>query len=449
MQVIIIGGGPAGSVLGCYLSKAGISNVIFERANHPRAHVGESLVTSTTRVLSEIGFLETMEREKFPKKYGAAWHPPKKAHNLFIKFSEFPQPGVNQDYTYHVDRSRFDLLLLKHAESSGTKVYQGMNVTEVLMDDGGRATGVRYEIAGQTHELKADVVVDASGRGTLLGRQLKLKEQDPLFNQFAVHAWFENVDRGDVVTKDDIHIHFLPVERGWVWQIPITDTVTSMGVVAEHRVFKTSKNDYESWFQQLAGSAPDIKHALRDAKRINEFKVEAEYSYCMRSFCGDGYLMIGDAARFVDPIFSSGVSVALTSAKFASDRIIEGLKTGDTSAAMFKPYEERLKRGTSIWYEFITLYYKLLPLFTKFIASKEHRQQVLQLLQGEVYDRQSVPVLDSMREYVRAVEETEGHLLRAALDPDIPLDAIPDPIVLLDERRKAKALAAATPGGAA
>ena len=124
-DVIIIGGGPAGSALGSYLSKAGISNTIFESSIFPRDNVGESLVTSTTRVFNEIGFLETMEREGFVHKFGASWHAPK-GNEFSIEFREFPQQGIDQEYTYHVNRSKFDLLLLKHAEKLGSKIYQGV-----------------------------------------------------------------------------------------------------------------------------------------------------------------------------------------------------------------------------------------------------------------------------------------------------------------------------------
>ncbi len=125
-EAIIVGGGPAGSSLGCYLSKAGIKNTIFEAANHPRPHVGESMVMSSVRVFDETGFLPVLEREGFPKKYGASWHPPVTKGQADISFDEFPHEGIKQDYTYHVDRQKFDLLLLKHAESLGTKTYQGV-----------------------------------------------------------------------------------------------------------------------------------------------------------------------------------------------------------------------------------------------------------------------------------------------------------------------------------
>jgi len=421
-DVIIIGGGPAGSAMGSFLSKAGISNTIFESAVHPRPHVGESMVTSTTRVFKEIGFLETMEREGFVKKYGASWHAPTNGGTFSIEFSEFPQEGIDQDYTYHVDRSKLDLLLLKHAESLGTKVYQGIHVKQVLFD-GDRACGVRIAVEGQEIDVPCKMVVDATGRRTLLGRQLNLTKKDPIFNQYAVHAWYEDVDRGVGDNADHIHIYFLPVERGWVWQIPITDKVTSMGVVAEKDVFVQSKKDLEGYFNSYIQTNPDLVNAMRNARRVNSFKTEGDYSYSMMKFVGNNFVLIGDAARFVDPIFSSGVSVALYSAKYASEMIVKAFQTGDFSEEALRPYEVRLRKGVDIWYEFIRLYYKLLPLFTYFIQSKKHRLQILQLLQGEVYNRSEVTVLEEMRKFIATVEKSENHLFKNKLT-NIPIDDI-------------------------
>lgn len=413
-DVIIIGGGPAGSAMGAYLSMAGIDNIILEGANHPRPHVGESMVPSSTRVFREIGFLETMEREGFVRKYGASWHPMTGRGKFDIEFGEFHQEGVNQDYTYHVDRSKLDLLLLKHAERLGSKVYQGVSAREVLFE-GGRATGVRLDLDGESVTLPSKVVVDASGRRALLGTQLRLKRNDPIFNQFAVHAWFEGVNRGEGPSADYIHIYFLPTERGWAWQIPINETLTSVGVVTEGGVFRDSRMDIEGWFRSYTDSTPKLAEAMREAKRVNEFSSEGDYSYKMDRFSGDGFVLIGDAARFVDPIFSSGVSVALYSAKFAAERIKLAFETSDFSHSTFLPYEERLRRGTDIWYEFICLYYKLLPVFTYFIESEEHRLQVLQLLQGDVYDRSEAPVLKAMRDFINVVETSESHVFKGQL----------------------------------
>jgi FADH2 O2-dependent halogenase len=337
-----------------------------------------------------------------------------------ISFDEFPQQGITQDYTYHVDRQKFDLLFLKHAESRGTRVYQGVQVSEVLFDDQKYARGVRLQIAGKELEIPARMVVDATGRHTLLGKQLRVKRNDPIFDQFAVHAWFRNVDKGTERSRNYIHIYFLPVKRGWAWQIPITEEITSMGIVAEKEVFKNARLAPADYFNKYVESNPDLTHAMRNAERLNDFKLEGDYSYKMDTFAGNGFVLIGDAARFVDPIFSSGVSVALYSAKYSAERIQYAFEHDDFSEAALKPYETKLRAGTEIWYEFIRLYYKLLPLFTKFIESKQHRIEVLRLLQGEVFDRKEVPVLDAMRQYIQMVEKTPGHAFAPMLS-DIPI----------------------------
>ena len=420
-DVIIIGGGPAGSTLGSYLSKAGIKNLILEGHNHPRPHVGESLVLSTMRVFGELGLIDKMDQAGFPKKFGASWRD-FSGKEQALHFAEFRQEGIDRDHTYHVDRSKFDLLLLKHAESLGSEVHQGVQVRRVNFE-GDQAVGVRARFAGQEIDIPAKIVVDASGRQTLLGRQLNLKQNDKIFNQYAVHGWFENVARGeDPKTEDYIHIYFLPVKRGWAWQIPINDKITSVGVVAEREVFQQFKSESERYFNTYVESNKGLAKAMANAVRVNEFKTEGDYSYILDKFCGNGFLMVGDAARFVDPIFSSGVSVAMHSARFAAQTIQAALESGDLSEAAFKPYEETLRGGVDIWYEFIRLYYKLLPLFTLFIQS-EYRVEVLRLLQGEVFNREDVKVLNVMRRYIEAVENNERHVFRGQLT-DVPIEDI-------------------------
>jgi len=310
--------------------------------------------------------------------------------------------------------------MLKHAESLGSEVYQGVRVREVLFKDG-YASGVRVRIGQQDVDLPCRMVVDASGRSTLLGNQLKLKQNDPIFDQFAVHAWFENVARGSAETGEFIHIYFLPVERGWCWQIPVTHEITSIGIVTEKSVFKEGRLDTEAHFKKYVESNPGLSRAMQNARRLNEFRKEGDYSYSMERFVGNGHVMVGDAARFVDPIFSSGISIALYSAKFASERVRLAFETGDFSEAALRPYEERIRGGCNVWYEFIRLYYKLLPLFTHFIQSKQHRLEVLRLLQGDVYDRTQVPVLDAMRAYIRSVEASDNHIFKSQLS-SIPID---------------------------
>lgn len=418
-DVIIIGGGPAGSTLGCYLAIAGLNTTIIETLNHPRPHVGESLVMSTYRVFKDIEFLDVMESGGFVQKFGASWHSPN-GKEFTAPFNQFDQEGIPQYYTWHVDRSKFDLFLLKQAEKLGAKVYQGVHVKQVLMEND-RAAGVRVSIAGSEVDIPAKFVVDASGRGTILGNQLKIKVKDPVFDQYAVHAWYKNVDRGEGDSVDFIHIYFLPIERGWVWQIPITPEITSMGVVADKKVFRDNFNDLESYFYSNMKTNPRLESAMSSAERINEFKTEGDYSYCMSKFVGNNWLLVGDAARFVDPIFSSGVSVALYSARFASEAIVKAFESGDFSETALMPYETKIRSGVEVWYEFIRLYYKLLPLFTHFTQHPKHRVEIMKLLQGEVFERGDVQVLDAMRDYIEAVEKSDSHLFKDNMQ-DIRID---------------------------
>ncbi|MFF9478354.1 NAD(P)/FAD-dependent oxidoreductase [Streptomyces sp. NPDC014733] len=425
-DVAIIGGGPAGSTTASYLAKAGLSCAVFEDAIFPRPHVGESLVPATTPVLSDIGALPLVEAAGFPRKYGAAWtsaapsNIPTMGFNGLshgfraaeIEFNERDQPGVHQEYTYHVDRAKFDLLLLQHAQSLGANVFQGTRVRNV--DFSGPTPRVTLRMGKSDVRLSARMVVDASGRSTLLGRKLDLKVPDPVFNQYAIHTWFEGLDRtalsADSEQADYIFIHFLPITDTWVWQIPITDTVTSVGVVTQKKNFASSKSDREEFFWECVGSRPELKAALRASERVSSFKTEGDYSYGMKEICGDGWLLVGDAARFVDPIFSSGVSVALNSARLASADIIAAARKDSFDKAQFTHYESTLRRGVKNWYEFISIYYRLNILFTAFVQDPRYRNDVLKLLQGDVYDDSEPKALEAMRQIIRQVEQDPSHL---------------------------------------
>lgn len=420
-DVGIIGGGPAGASMAGYLAKAGVECVVLERALFPRPHVGESLVPATTRVFRDLGFLEQMEALKFPHKYGAVWTATERSPiydhdwdglspecDVGIRFEEREQEGVNKNYTYHVDRGKFDLALLQHAEKLGASVYEGVTVRGVEFGDGAPSR-IHFDMGRQDIAVRVKMVVDASGRHTFVGKQLGLRVQDAVFDQYAIHAWFDGYDRG-TDRAEYIWIHFLPVTNTWVWQIPITDTVTSIGVVTQKRHFKGSMQDRDAFFWSCVQARPKLYERLRAAEQVRPFTVEGDYSYSMKQICGDGFALIGDAARFVDPIFSSGVSIAMSSARFLQSDLLSALEAGDLSKERFAPYETTMRHGTRNWYEFITLYYRLNVLFTMFIEDPSTRIDILKLLQGDVYDEEEPEVLQKMRAIVTQVENDPRHI---------------------------------------
>jgi flavin-dependent dehydrogenase len=420
----IIGGGPAGSSLAAYLAKAGVSCVVFERELFPRPHVGESLVPSSTRVFKDLDFLDQMEEAGFPHKFGAVWTANEQARaydhdwdglspdcHAEIRFDEREQPGVDKNHTYHVDRGQFDLLLLQHANKLGAAVYEGVKVIGV--DFSTEFPKVRFNMGRKEMAVSVRMVADASGRNTVLGNQLKLKVNDPVFNQYAIHSWFGDYDRKAVaksgIHQDYIYVHFLPISNSWIWQIPITDQITSIGVVTQKKNFTGSKLAREEFFWNCVGSRPGIADALSRAQQLRGFKEEGDYSYAMKQICGDRFVLVGDAGRFVDPIFSTGVSIALNSSRFAHRDILSALERNDFSRASFRTFEETIGQGTKNWYDFISVYYRLNVLFTYFITDKRYRLDVLKLLQGDVYDEAQPPVLRKMQLLVAEVEQNPKH----------------------------------------
>jgi FADH2 O2-dependent halogenase len=207
-----------------------------------------------------------------------------------------------------------------------------------------------------------------------------------------------------------IYIHFLPIANSWVWQIPIDEQVTSIGVVTQKKHFAKSKKAREEFYWACLATRPEVGEAVRKAQRLRPFKEEGDYSYSMSQLAGDRFVLVGDAGRFVDPIFSTGVSIALNSSRFGSRDVLAALETGDFSRSAFRTFEETIRRGTQNWYEFISLYYRLNVVFTAFILDERYKMDTLKLLQGDVYDEENPAVLQRMKELVTYVETHSEHV---------------------------------------
>ncbi len=423
-DVIIIGGGPAGAALGTYLARDGHKTLIIEKDIHPRDHVGESLTPSTNLVFQELGFLDKMNDAGFIHKPGTGWNAPRSPLWKFVEIwlFEYPIPNAPQPYTYNVERDVMDTMLLRHAHENGAKVLQGVKVQNVLFEDG-RAVGVRAQVTdGWERDLYAKLIVDASGRRCFLASQLGMKKKDANFNQFCMFSWFRGVKEPPKRYEGFTLFYFLGLNQGWTWHIPLRNGITSMGVVLDKEDFQKSGMSHEDFFYSLVKRNRTFTHAMQDAERIRPWWIEGDYSYKIDKFVGPGWMLVGDSLRFVDPIFSSGVDVALFSSKYAYETIRKAWATGDEAAA-FADYQSRVETGVDTWYELISTFYRLQNLVTMYATRPKWREQIVRTLQGNPYlpdtQERAKKLLVAMNESYDKILQSPGNLLRPwMMDPE-------------------------------
>ena len=422
-DVIIIGGGPAGSALGTYLAREGHKTLIIEKDIHPRDHVGESLTPSTNLIFEELGFLDKMNDAGFVHKPGTGWNSPRSPLWKFVEvwLFEYPIPNAPQPYTYNAERDVMDTMLLRHAHENGAKVLQGVKVQKVLFEDG-RAVGVRAQVTdGWERDLYAKLIVDASGRRCFLATQLGMKKKDANFNQFCMFSWFRGVKEPPKRYEGFTLFYFLGLNQGWTWHIPLRNGITSLGIVLDKEDFQKSGMSHEDFFYSMVARNRTFKHAMQDAERIRPWWVEGDYSYKIDKFAGPGWLLIGDALRFVDPIFSSGVDVALFSSKYAFETIKKSWETGHEEQA-FSEYQQRVESGVDTWYDLISTFYRLQNLLTMYATRPRWREQIVRTLQGNPYlpetQERARKLLAAMNESYDLILQNPGSLLRPwMMDP--------------------------------
>jgi flavin-dependent dehydrogenase len=314
-DVVVIGGGPGGSMASTLLSDFGMRVIQFESARFPRYHIGESLLSGTADLLKRIGVLDQLEEKGFIKKFGVEWVWGDQREPWVVYFKD--ALAMPYDFGYQVERADFDQLLLDNARAHGVEVREQHRVTDFeLRPDGTAQVSYRSE-DGTAGQVTARWLVDASGQGGFVTKRLHQQEWDPYLKNTAIWSYWRGARRGEGIDAGNT---FLPTfEDGWWWFIPLRDDITGVGVVVDRDTYLAQKElGPEGYYLRCLDSTPELKERLAAAEQTGEIHVQRDWSYSYDRFAGDGYIAVGDAACFIDPLFSTGVHLAMLSGFLAA-----------------------------------------------------------------------------------------------------------------------------------
>jgi halogenation protein CepH len=363
-DVVVVGGGPGGSTLATLVAMRGHQVVLLEKERFPRWQIGESLLPSTVHGVCRLtGVADEIAKAGFTKKRGGTMRWGANPAPWTFAFSVSPKMTGDTSHAYQVERSKFDQILLNHARHTGVDVREQHAVTDVI-DDEGRVRGVSYTDAeGNGGTIRAKYVVDASGnRSRIYQRAGTTRQYSEFFRSLALFGYFEGGKR--LPEPNSGNILSCAFDSGWFWYIPLTPALTSVGAVVRREMASKIQGDPEGALTALIAECPMITDYLRDAKRVTEgqygeLRVRKDYSYATTKFWRPGMILIGDAACFVDPIFSSGVHLATYGALLAARSINSVLAQTIDEDAAFREFEQRYRREFGVFYEFLVSFYDM------------------------------------------------------------------------------------------
>jgi flavin-dependent dehydrogenase len=381
-DVLIMGGGPAGSAAGALLAEQGWHTVILEKDHHPRFHIGESLLPLSIPYLDELGVREAVERIGL-RKYAAEFH--SIDHDKSTRFDFGDAFKRDYPYAFEVRRSEFDHVLLQNAASKGALVHEGWRVDSAEAQENGLRTISATHDSGARDTWQARFYIDATGRDTFMADFLGIKARNPRHRSAALYAHFEGAERATGRDEGNICIYWF--DHGWFWLIPLKDGTMSVGAVCKPDYLKTREGTVEQFFQDTIVLCPGVAARLAEATLASEVTATGNYSYQSRRMTGDNYLMVGDAYAFIDPVFSSGVHLALNSAFLAADAVNGLLREPKTTARRLRQFEQAIHKGlgTFSWFIYRVSTPAIRDLFMHPQNMLRVREAVTSVLAGDIF----------------------------------------------------------------
>ena len=407
-DVVVIGGVPSGATVATLVAKAGFRVQLLEREHFPRYHIGESLIPETFWVLDRLGMLPKLQGSRFVEKHSVQFVTEQGKLSEPFYFGDYKPHESSQ--TWQVTRAEFDKMMLDNAREHGVDVREGIRVLDVLFENG-RAVGVRaIDEAGVTQEIRCTVVVDAAGQSCLIQDRLGLREWDPVLKKAAIWTYWKGAKRDAGRDEGATLVMQTKGKIGWFWFIPLQDDIVSVGVVApfdylfKGRDSKELETIYFEEVDRCLGLQPRIAHA----GRVAPFSAAKEYSYRSRQVAGDGWVLVGDAFGFLDPLYSSGILLALISGAQAADAIAAGLAAGNTSAAQLGTWGPGYIAGMDRMRKLVCQFYDGLN-FGKFVREHPDRKGLItDVLIGDLFkpDIDALwPLMNDMQAAEMAVQE--------------------------------------------